>query len=96
MSRASPHTTMSFMPIDRDLHRLASWIATSKNRSPSASILQVTLHCKVNAQKKVQARDGARLCTRPAAGRSSVTFAASRTTCSSVDRYSSSACGRKP
>ena len=48
----------------------------------------ITLHCKVTSQKKVQARVGARPRIRPDAGSSLVTLAASRTTCSSVERYS--------
>src|SRR5947199_10056776 len=48
----------------------------------------ITLHCKVTSQKKVQARTGARRRTRPSTGSFFLMFAASRTTSSSVDRYS--------
>src|ERR1700733_9321106 len=47
-----------------------------------------TLHCKVTSQKKVQARVGASPLIKLDAGSSLVTLAASRTTCSRVERYS--------
>src|SRR5579859_4947729 len=47
-----------------------------------------TLHRKVTSQKKVQARVGARSRIKADAGSSLVTLAASRTTCSRVERYS--------
>src|SRR5260370_226577 len=52
------------------------------------SFMNITLHCKVTSQKKAQAPKGAIPRTRPDAGPSLVTFAASRTTFSSVERYS--------
>ena len=52
MSRASPHTTMSFTPIERDLRfALQDLTAIPKDHSQNSSLMQSTLHCKVIRQK---------------------------------------------
>jgi len=89
MSNAKPHTMMSFTPIDSDLNN--PFGLDCNNEKSLTGMLPIVKHFALQSfetKNIFQALDGVRPRIGLPAGSSFVSLAASRITCSSVERYS--------